>query len=67
MDDIKVFAKNEKELKSFIQTIRNFSEDIGMKFVIEKYYIVFIIEKNSKEKQRKELNSSIRNKLDFLV
>ena len=33
MDDIKVFAKNEKELKSFIQTIRNFSEDIGMKFV----------------------------------
>ena len=32
MDDIKIFAKNEKELKSLIHTIRIYSE---MEFVSE--------------------------------
>ena len=36
MDDIKVFAKNEKELETLIQTIRIYSKDIAMEFVIEK-------------------------------
>ena len=35
-DDIKLFAKNEKELETLIHTIRIYSQDIGMKFVIEK-------------------------------
>ena len=37
MDDIKLFAKNEKELETLIHTIRIYSQDIGMKFGIEKW------------------------------
>ena len=36
MDDIKLFAKNEKELETIIHTVRIYSWDIGMEFVIEK-------------------------------
>ena len=36
IDDIKVFAKNQKELETLIQTIRIYSLDIGMEFGIEK-------------------------------
>ena len=36
MDDIKLFAKNEKELETLIHTIRIYSQDIGMGFGIEK-------------------------------
>ena len=36
MDDIKVFAKNEKELETLIQTIRIYSQEIGMEFGIQK-------------------------------
>ena len=32
MDDIKLFAKNEKELETLIQTVRIYSQDEGMKF-----------------------------------
>ena len=34
-DDIKLFAKNEKELDSLIHTIRIYSQGIGMEFGIE--------------------------------
>ena len=33
---IKIFAKNKKELETLIQTIRIYSQDIGMEFGIEK-------------------------------
>ena len=36
MDDIKLFAKKKKELKTLIQTIRIYSQHIGMEFDIEK-------------------------------
>ena len=36
MDDIKLFAKNEKELETIIHTVRIYSRDIGMEFGIEK-------------------------------
>ena len=35
MDDIKLFAKNEKELETLIHTIKIYSQDIGMEFGIE--------------------------------
>ena len=35
MDDFKLFAKNEKELEILIQTMKIYSQDIGMEFVIE--------------------------------
>ena len=46
MDDIKLFAKNEKELKILIQTIRIYSQDIGMEVSLEKYAMPII--KNGK-------------------
>ena len=36
MDDIKLFAKNEKELETLIHTITIYSQDIEMEFGIEK-------------------------------
>ena len=36
MDEIKLFAKNEKELETLIHTVIIFSQDIGMEFGIEK-------------------------------
>ena len=36
MDDVKLFAKNEKEQETLIHTIRIYSQGIGMEFGIEK-------------------------------
>ena len=36
IDDIKLFAKNKKELETLIHAIRIYSQDIGMEFGIEK-------------------------------
>ena len=36
MDDIKLFAKNEKELETLIHAVIIYSQDIGMEFGIEK-------------------------------
>ena len=35
MDDLKLYSRCEKELNSLVQTVRVFSEDIGMEFGIE--------------------------------
>ena len=45
MNDIKIFAKNEKELEPLIKTIRIFSQDIRMEFGIEKCTILIIKKK----------------------
>ena len=37
MDDLKLYSRKEKGLDSLIQTVRIFSEDIGMEFDIEKW------------------------------
>ena len=36
MDDIKLFAKNEKEQETLIHAVRIYSQNIGMEFGIEK-------------------------------
>ena len=36
MDDLKLYSRNEKWLDSLVQTVRVFSEDIGIEFGIEK-------------------------------
>ena len=36
MDDVILFAKNEKELETLIHAVRTYSQDIGMEFDIEK-------------------------------
>ena len=36
MDDLKLYSQSQKRLDSLVQTVRVFSEDIGMEFGIEK-------------------------------
>ena len=40
MDNIKLFAQNEKELETLIQSVRIYSQDIGMEFCSEKVCII---------------------------
>ena len=42
MDDLKLFARSEKALNSLVQTVRVVSEDIGMKFGIEKCAVLVL-------------------------
>ena len=42
IDDIKLFAINEKELETLIHTVRIYSQDIGMNFSIEKCAMLVI-------------------------
>ena len=35
MDDIKLFAKNEKERETLVHAVRIYSKDIGMEFGLE--------------------------------
>ena len=42
MDDLKLYAKNEKGLESLVQTVRIFSDDIGMKFGMDKCAILVL-------------------------
>ena len=42
MDDIKLFAKKEKELEKIIQAVRIYSQDILMIFGIEKRYMLIV-------------------------
>ena len=42
IDEVKLFAKNEKELKTLTQTIRIYSQDIGMEFGREKYAMLIM-------------------------
>ena len=40
MDDLKLYASNEKSLESLIETVCVFSNDIGMEFGMEKFAIL---------------------------
>ena len=40
MDDIKLFAKDEKELETLIDVVRIYSQDIGMEFGLDKCAIL---------------------------
>ena len=57
MDDLKLYAKNEKELDSLVQTVRLFSKDIGMDFGIEKCSM--LIMKRGKKPNQMELSYQI--------
>ena len=61
MDDIKLFAKNEKELASSIQTVRIYSQDIGMEIGIEK--CIMLIMKNGKRETTEGIELEIGKEL----
>ena len=55
MDDLKLYSRNEKGLDSLVQTVRVFSEDIGMEFDIEKCAMLVM----EKEKMAKSVGAEL--------
>ena len=55
MDDLKLCAKNERELDSFIQTVRIFSDDVGVVFDLDK--CVLLVLKRGKMVQKEGIES----------
>ena len=60
-NDIKLFAKNEKELETLINAVRIYSQDIGMEFGIENSAMLVI--KSGKRQMTDGWNYQIRTKL----
>ena len=42
MDDLKLYAKSERELDSLIQTVRIFSDNVGMVFGLDKCAVLVL-------------------------
>ena len=42
MDDLKIFAKSEREIKGLVSTVQILSKDIGMKFGIKKCVVLVL-------------------------
>ena len=40
MDDLNLYAKNEKDLESFVQIVQIFEDDTGMDFGIDKNHYI---------------------------
>ena len=62
MDDIKLFAKNEKELETLIHAVRIYCQDIGMEFGIAK--CAMLVMKSGKRHMTEEWNYQITKKLE---
>ena len=60
MDDIKLFAKNEKELEILILTIRIYNQDIGMECGTEKCAMLIIISRKRQITKGIELANQVR-------
>ena len=64
MDDIKLFAKNEKELETLIQAVRIYSQDRGMEFAIEK--CAMLIMKSRKQHKTEGIEIPNQNRIRTL-
>ena len=60
MDDIKIFAENQKELETFIQTIIIYSQNIRIELGIEKYVMLDMKKKKKKKGKTKWKNCPIK-------
>ena len=58
MDDIKLFANNQKELETLMQAMRIYNQDIGMEFGIEKCALWII--KSEKQYMIKKWNEETK-------
>ena len=61
MDDIKLFAKNKKELETLIHAVRIYSQDIGMGFGIEK--CAMLVMKSGKQHLTDEMEQPNQDKI----
>ena len=62
MDDIKLFAENEKDLETLIRGVRIYSQDKGMEFGIYKY--VMLVIKVANDIYLTEWNYQIKTRLE---
>ena len=65
MNDIKLFAKIEKELEILIYTVRMYSQDIGMEFGIEK--CAMLVMKSDKRHQTDRIELLNQDKIRTLT
>ena len=61
MDDIKLFARNEKELETLIHTVRIYSQDIGIECGIEK--CTMLVMKSGKRRLTEGMELSNQDKI----
>ena len=54
-DEIKIFTKNEKELEAHLQTIRIYSQNIGIEFRIERCAMLIMKKKKRETTERVKL------------
>ena len=59
MDDIKLFAKNEKELETLKHAVRIYNQDVGIEFGIEKR--AMLVMKSGKRSEKKETYKYLNN------
>ena len=64
MDDIKLFAKNEKELETLIHAVRIYSQDVGMEFGLEK--CAMLVMKSGKRYMTDGMEPSNKDKIRTL-
>ena len=64
MDDIKLFAKNEKELETLIEAVKIYSLDIGIEFGIEK--CTMLVMKSGKRHKMEEIKQSNKEEIRTL-
>ena len=62
MENIKRFAKSEKELEIPIQTITIYSQDKGMEFYIEKCVLLMMMMMMMREKINNRRNRTTRSR-----
>ena len=65
MDDIKLFAKNEKEPETLIHAVRIYTQDIEMEFGIEK--CALLVMKSGKRHQTDGIELPNQNKIRTLA
>ena len=61
MNDIKLFANNEKELENKRHTLRIYSQDIGMEFGLEKCAMLKFKSRKRYRKERMKLPNHEKN------
>ena len=64
MDNIKLFTENNKELETLIQTIRIYSQDIGMEIGIEKS--AMFIMKSGKQQVTERIKLAIQERISMV-
>ena len=64
MDDVKLFAKNEKELETLIHAVRIYRQNIGMEFGTEK--CAMLVMKNGKQNLIAKMELPNKNKIRTL-